>query len=83
MGRFKVPACRPSILVEVMSSTSSHSIALGGENALPRYDDTAYGKIESYKSGMEVALCLRFFVLWRKPHLKTRKQCVCVCVCVS
>ncbi|CAJ1375861.1 unnamed protein product [Effrenium voratum] len=53
-------ASGPEELVkQVMSSTSSHSIALGGENALPRYDDTAYGKIESYKSGMEVFTYLR------------------------
>jgi len=53
-------ASGPEELVkQVMSATAAHGIALGGENALPRYDDTAYGKIESYKSGMKVFTYLR------------------------
>ena len=38
-------------ILQVVKGTSAHAIALGGENALPRFDDTAYGRIESYKSG--------------------------------
>ncbi|CAE7596792.1 BAM3 [Symbiodinium natans] len=53
-------ASGPEELVQqVMKATRSRGIALGGENALPRFDDTAYGKIESYKSGMEVFTYLR------------------------
>ncbi|CAE7662413.1 BAM1 [Symbiodinium sp. CCMP2456] len=53
-------ASGPEELVkQVMAATASHGIALGGENALPRFDDTAYSKIESYKSGMQVFTYLR------------------------
>lgn len=53
-------ASGPEELVkQVMAATASHGIALGGENVLPRFDDTAYSKIESYKSGMQVFTYLR------------------------
>eukprot|EP00439_Symbiodinium_sp_Y106_P060598 s3931_g8.t10 len=52
------PASGPEELVKQVMATAGHGIALGGENALPR-DDTAYAKIESYKSGMQVFTYLR------------------------
>lgn len=44
-------ASGPEELVQqVIHGAESKSIKFNGENALPRYDNTAYGKIESYKS---------------------------------
>lgn len=53
-------ASGPEELVnQVVSATSSKSVGLAGENALPRYDNTAYSKIESYKNHLEDFVYLR------------------------
>lgn len=53
-------ASGPEELVnQVVSATSSKGVGLAGENALPRYDNTAYSKIESYKNHLEDFVYLR------------------------
>jgi len=53
-------ASGPEELVgQVVSATSSKSVNLSGENALPRYDNTAYSKIESYKKSLHGFTYLR------------------------
>mmetsp|Transcript_117582 Transcript_117582/g.366271 ORF Transcript_117582/g.366271 Transcript_117582/m.366271 type:complete len:155 (-) Transcript_117582:119-583(-) len=40
------------LVQEVLSNTKAAGLDFGGENALPRYDTTAYGKIESYRPSL-------------------------------
>jgi len=44
---------------QVFISTVAHGISLGGENAMARFDDRAYRRIESYKSGIRAFTYLR------------------------
>jgi len=53
-------ASGPEELVnQVVSAAGSHSIKFNGENALPRYDTTAYDKIISYKDHLSSFTYLR------------------------
>jgi len=53
-------ASGPEELVQqVASATRGSGVQLGGENALPRYDDTAFGKIASYKGSLSSFTYLR------------------------
>merc|ERR1712146_490388 len=53
-------ASGPEELVnEVISATSGANVGMSGENALPRFDNTAYSKIESYKSHLNDFVYLR------------------------
>lgn len=53
-------ASGPQELVQnVMQATKGKGLQFGGENALPRYDTTAYGQIESYKSNLHAFTYLR------------------------
>lgn len=47
------------LVQQVIRGTKGAGIAFGGENALPRYDPTAFGQIESYKSAMTSFTYLR------------------------
>jgi beta-amylase len=44
---------------QVMSAALNNNIGFNGENALPRYDTTAFNKIQSYRSGLNAFTYLR------------------------
>lgn len=44
---------------QVISAAKGHGVSFSGENALPRYDGSAYDKIESYRSSLEGFTYLR------------------------
>jgi beta-amylase len=53
-------ASGPEELVrQVISAASSKALNFNGENALPRYDNTAYSEIESYRSNLHAFTYLR------------------------
>jgi len=47
------------LVKQVMNAAKSTGVNFNGENALPRYDTTAYGKIASYRSGLHFFTYLR------------------------
>eukprot|EP00928_Gymnodinium_smaydae_P098960 TRINITY_DN9321_c0_g1_i1.p1 TRINITY_DN9321_c0_g1~~TRINITY_DN9321_c0_g1_i1.p1 ORF type:complete len:451 (+),score=90.83 TRINITY_DN9321_c0_g1_i1:49-1353(+) len=74
------PSCGsgPEELVrQVASAAQSKSVAFNGENALPRYDDVAFGKIESYRQQLEGFTYLRLSdVLLQGDNLNRFRQFV-------
>jgi len=53
-------ASGPEELVgQVLAAAKRGGVAFSGENALPRYDETAFSKVESYRSSMEEFTYLR------------------------